>query len=485
VTAAPSAGGGPYLVGIDNGSQSTKVTVFDLDGGVVCQAQRPLRPTVTPRPGIVEHPGDDLWDSIGEACRAALQAFPGPLSALAGVGLCTIRFCRALLRGDGTLAAPVMSWMDERVSRPHAPEAEPPGVAWITTSSGYLGARMTGRFRDTAANYQGVWPISTDRWEWLADDEGFAACNMARDRLYELVMPGEVLGEVTPAAAAHTGLPAGLPVVATANDKAVEALGCGLSRPGELLVSLGTYIAGMTVGEKNRTGRAFWSNFASIPGRYLYESWGVRRGMWMVSWWRDVLGVQASGPAAALGISAERFLDDEAAATVPPGSDGLMVTLDWLAPTDAPFKKGSILGFDVRHGRLHVHRAILEGIALTIHRRAGEMGRELGESFDRLVLSGGGASSPLFVQIFADVFGTPVRLPVVADAVGLGAAMCAAVGLGLRAGFDEAIATMVRSGPEILPDRRATQLYARMQPVYDSIAERTDEIFKRSSAIFG
>lgn len=344
---------------------------------------------------------------------------------------------------------------------------------------------MTGRFRDTAANYQGVWPISTDRWEWLGDDEGFADFGMPRDKLFELVMPGDVLGELTPAAAAHTGLPVGLPVVATANDKAVEALGCGISAGDELLVSLGTYIASMTIGEQNRPGSSFWSNFASVPHRYLYESGGIRRGMWTVSWWRDLLGTQVSVPAATQGVAAERYLDEEAAEHVPPGCDGLMVTLDWLAPTAAPFKKGAILGFDVRHGRLHVHRAILEGIALTIHRRAGEMTGELGRDVRRLVVSGGGSGSRLFLQIFADVFGMPAERPRVSDAVGLGAAMCAAVGVGLLGSFDEAIGKMAAFEPAIPPDTAAHALYTRIRPIYDSITGRTDPIFEQSFRIFG
>lgn len=474
---------GRYLIGIDNGSQSTKVSVFDLRGNVVCQARQPLRPNDTPRPGLVEHPDDDLWESIGVASRAALAAFPGKPAELVGVGLCTIRFCRALLRADGSLASPVMSWMDDRVSRPYEDLVR--DVAWITTSSGYLGSRMTGKFLDTAANYQGMWPISTDRWEWLRDDEGFAACNMAREHLLELVMPGEILGEVTEAAAAHTGIPAGLPVVATANDKAVEALGCGLTSPDDLLVSLGTYIAGMTIGEDNRVGSSFWSNFASIPHRYLYESLGIRRGMWTVSWWRDVLGAEASLRAAREGVPVERWLDHQAAATVPPGADGLMVTLDWLAPTDVPFRKGSMLGFDGRHGRLHVQRAILEGIALSIRRCATAMGDELGRSFRRLVVSGGGAGSPLFVQIFADVFGLPALRTRVNDAVGLGAAMCAAVGLGVYSSFDEAIVEMVQAESAVPPEPANHELYARMQRVYDQITRHTDELFEQSFPIFG
>ena len=156
-----------YLVGIDNGSQSSKVTVFDEAGSVVASGRCPLRPYDTPAPGVVEHPGDDLWESIGAASRAAMAAFDAnglDRGSIAGVGLCTIRFCRALLRTDGSLASPVLSWMDSRVSRPY--EHTDDRVARVTTSSGYISHRLTGRFVDTSANHQGQWPIDADTWRW-------------------------------------------------------------------------------------------------------------------------------------------------------------------------------------------------------------------------------------------------------------------------------------------------------------------------------
>ncbi len=471
-----------YLVGIDNGSQSTKVFVFDERGNIHSQARQALLPTATPEPGTVEHPDDDLWESIGNAASDAIANFPGDVADIAGVGLCTIRYCRALLKADGTLASPVMSWMDARVSRPYV--HDDPNVHFVTTSSGYITHRMTGEFKDTAANYQGVWPISTDRWEWLRDDEGFADFGIGREMLFELVMPGDLLGHVTEDASRRTGIPAGLPVFATANDKAVEALGSALRSPETLLVSLGTYIASMTVGDVNRAGAEFWSNFASLPHRYLYESCGIRRGMWTVSWWRDLLGDAAAIPAARLGMSADQFLDSKAA-RVPPGSEGLTVILDWLAPTGQPFKKGAMLGFDARHGRYHVHRAILEGIALTIYRCAKAMERELGHSHRQLVVSGGGSNSDLFTQIFADVFGSDATRTKVNDAVGLGSAICAAVGLGLHPSWDAAIDQMVSAGASLSPDPPSHALYEKLSEIYDSIPAATDRIFEQSFRLFG
>ncbi len=470
------------VIAIDNGSQSTKVSIVDQDGVVVSEARQALRPNDTPRPGVVEHPDDDIWDSIGVASRAAMAQFRGDPADIVGVGLCTIRFCRAMLRDDGTLASPVLSWMDERVSWPYV--HVDPAVRYVTTSSGYVTHRLTGEFRDTAANYQGVWPISTDRWTWLEDDEGFADFGIERSMLVELVMPGALLGEVTPAAARHTGIPAGTAVYATANDKAVEALGSGLRAKDDLLVSLGTYIAAMTLGTSNRTGAAgFWTNFASTPRDYLYESLGIRRGMWTVSWWRDILGTEVLGAAAAAEMSPDQFLDG-GAATVHPGSDGLMVILDWLAPTEQPFRKGSILGLDARHGRFHVHRAILEGIAMTMARHARAMAHELERDFSRLILAGGGAQSLLFAQIFADVFALPVARSTVPSGAGLGAAMCAAVGSSIHPSWDEAVARMVHWRDPVAPIMSNHARYQQLSEVYDAVPQYTDAIYRSSFELF-
>jgi sugar (pentulose or hexulose) kinase len=472
-----------YLVGIDNGSQSSKVTIFDERGVVAAEGRVPLRPNHTPTPGVVEHPDDDLWDSIAAACRMAMAAFPGDPSDIVGVGLCTIRFCRAVLRSDGSLAQPVMSWMDARVGAPFIPEHDE--VAYVTTSSGYITHRLTGAFRDTAANYQGMWPIDTDVWRWSTKDAAFAAAGLERPQVFELVDPGDLLGEVTAEAAGATGLPAGLPVVATANDKAVEALGCGLVDPTTLLVSLGTYIAGMSVGERN-IGDAtdFWTNFGSEPGRYLYESGGIRRGMWTVSWFRDLLGSDFADAARAAGERAEERLNREAAA-VPAGSDGLLTVLDWLAPSDAAFRKGSILGFDGRQSRAHVYRSILEGIAMTMRDRGDAMAVELGAPYRRVVVSGGGSSSDLMMQIMADVFQAPTIRVVGDSAAGRGAAICAAVATGVHASFAEAVREMVVERDRFTPDPSNAAIYDALRPVHADVTTHTDEVYRRTAAIAG
>ncbi len=475
---------GPYLIGVDGGTQSSKVVVYDAAGSIVSQGRQPLRPMIRPRNGVAVHPDDDLWESIAAASRQALDGFGGDPREIAGVGLCTIRCCKAFLRSDGTLAEPVISWMDDRAYQPYLPDD--PTVAYATTSSGYLTHRLTGELRDSAANNIRLqWPIDTDTWHWSADPAPYEELGVSREMLVELQLPGEVSGHVTARAAEATGIPAGIPVVATANDKAVEAIGAGALGERTALVSLGTYIAAMVQGHENRaTPTHFWTNFACIPHEYLYESDGVRRGMWTLTWFLDLLGEETAERARSLGLSRERYLEREAEA-VPAGSDGLMTVLDWLAPTEAPFRKGTMLGFDARHTRAHVYRSILEAVALTMKHNVDAMCEELGGPLDGIVVSGGGAASPLLMRIFADVFGIPASRSVRGGGASLGSAVCAAVGTGIHPDFATAIEKMTADRESFAPDEANTDVYRRMnETVYQTIRGATDEILRRSDPIF-
>ncbi|WP_067197983.1 FGGY-family carbohydrate kinase [Microbacterium sp. XT11] len=462
---APAAG---FVVAIDNGSQSTKVLIVDAAGTVHASARVALRPYSSPAPGRWEHPGDDLWDSIVAATRAAVAGFGGDPREIRGIGLCTIRFCRAVLRADGTLAQPVMSWMDERL--PRAYERESDDAVYVTTSSGYIGHRLTGQRTDAAGNVQGTWPIDTERWAWSRDAEDYARTGMDPSMLFDLVAPGEALGMLTAEAAAVLGLPAGIPVIATSNDKAVEALGAGLRDPEDALLSLGTYVATMTPGDRPVPPHPdVWTNFSSRPGGYLYESAGVRRGMWTVSWFRDLVSGGAEG------VSEEGL--NRGAESVPAGAGGLVAALDWLAPADEPWRRGALVGFDGTQGRFHVYRAILEALAIESEAGDERARRALGRARRRLVVTGGGSGSALMRQILAAVYGVPVRTPRVHDAAGMGAAICAAVGTGLHPTWDAAVDAMVAVGTEVAPEPHLVSAYAEVRQTYARVIPRIRLLF--------
>ena len=473
-----------YFVGIDCGTQSAKVEIFDAHGASVAVGNRPLRAMRRPRHGVVQHPDDDTWDAIAEACKHAMANFPHDPSRIAAIGVCPIRCCKAFLAADGSLIEPVMSWMDDRAYEPYIPND--PALAFVTTLSGYITHRLTGQCKDTAANnIVGQWPIDPIRWDWDANDRALTEFGVRREQLFDLILPGDVVGPLTAQAAAATGLPPGVPVVATANDKAVEMLGAGPIGESTVLVSLGTYIAAMVPGSDYRANpQKFWTNFASIPERYVYESNGVRRGMWTLTWFLDLLGPEFASAAETLGVSRESLLEREAN-LVPAGSDGLMTVLDWLAPGDAPFRKGTMLGFDARHTRAHIYRSILEAIALTMKTNVDAMCAELGVTATNVVLSGGGAKSALFTQIFADVFGLPASRSTGAAGAGLGSAMCAAAAVGAHADLDAACAAMASNRETFAPNPASTARYdAMLQTVYPHIRSATDPLFKRAYPLF-
>jgi len=473
-----------YIIAIDGGSQSTKVAIFDTSGRVICSQTVKLRPLHLYGEGRAEHPDDDLWESLQQASREMFEKFSGNKNAIIGVGLGSIRCCRALIRADGNLAAPVQNWMDIRLSKPYQHEDE--AVRYVTTSTGYLAHRLTGETRDTRANYVGPWPINPQTLEWYEDGETFNSYTTPREMLFELVDPSSVLGHITPGASEATGIPAGIPVVATANDKAVEGLGAGLVNDGTVLVSLGTYITSMMVGnEYNPDSVYYWSNPGATRGEVLYESNGIRHGMATITWIKDLLGSDIVLEAEKHSLSPEAYLN-QLAAEVPVGCDGLYTVLHWLAEPTRPHERGMMIGFNGTHKGPHMFRSVLEGIAFTMKNHAQAMCDEREVELTHLVVSGGGSNGELFMQIFADVFGVPAHRNQVNESASMGAAICTALALGVYRNRQAAIEQMVRRKDTFQPVAENAELYRRINAtVYQHIVPHTDDLLKKSHALFG
>lgn len=472
-----------YIIGIDGGSQSTKVVMYDLGGNVICEGKGALQPMYTPDADTVEHPDDDLWRSLCLAGNDLMRQFNGNPDDIAGIGLGSIRCCRALLKADDTPTAQLISWQDARVTRPY--EHTHREVAWVTSFSGYLTHRLTGEFKDNIANYFGQWPVDYKSWSWSDDPAVINKFQIPREMLFEVQMPGTVLGNITPQAAQATGFPAGLPLVCTTSDKPVEALGAGLLDDDTAVISLGTYIALMMSGRGlPKDPLHYWPIMSSVPETLLYEGYGIRKGMWTVSWLRDMLGESLLKDAFANGVSPEDYLNRRAAA-VAPGCDGLMAVLDWLTNPWEPYKRGIFIGFNATMDYAWMYRAILESIALTLKNNYDRMCGEMNRHAKQLIITGGGSNSDLFMQIFADVFNLPVRRNTINSCASLGAAINTAVGLGLYTSYETAVGKMVHVKDVFRPVAQNAALYdALNQGVFRDLARYTDPILKRSYAIF-
>jgi sugar (pentulose or hexulose) kinase len=185
---------------------------------------------------------------------------------------------------------------------------------------------------------------------------------------------------------------------------------------------------------------------------------------------------------------AAETLFDELVAQVPPGSMGLTLQPYWSpgVKVPGPEAKGAVIGFGDVHTRAHLYRAILEGLAYALRE-----GKERTEQRSRvpvteLRVAGGGSQSDAAMQITADVFGLPAARPHLYEASGLGAAIDAAVGLGLHPDFATAVAEMTRPGERFEPDAERHALYdALYQRVYKQMYERLVPLYQAIREITG
>jgi sugar (pentulose or hexulose) kinase len=468
-----------YILGIDQGTQSTKVTIFDTLGHKIVSHTEQLREIELGENGKAIHPDDDLWTSLKVTCNKLFEKFEGNKDDIIGVGLLSIRCCRAVMKENGELFSPVQSWMDIRLSRPY--EVKDDEIRYVTTTTGYLTHRLTGETKDTRSNYVGPWPINPETLKWYEDEEKFTT---PKEMLFDLVDPSTVLGEVTEKAAELTGIPAGTPVVSTSNDKAVEGLGAGLLNDGTVLVSLGTYITSMMLGHHyDPEPQNYFTNPGATPGTWLYESSGIRRGMSTVTWIKELLGSDILEEAEKRDMSPENYLN-MLAEDIPVGSEGLYTILHWLPRPDKQYERGIMLGFNGKHKGPHMFRSILEGIAMTMKNNAQAMCDELDIDLNEIVVSGGGSKGDLFMQIFADVFGIPAHRNEINGAAGLGSAICAALALDVYDSREEAIENMVRHEDSFSPNKNNHEIYTEINnKVYQNIPEHNKELLKKSYSI--
>ena len=181
------------------------------------------------------------------------------------------------------------------------------------------------------------------------------------------------------------------------------------------------------------------------------------------------------------------MLFDELVQGVPSGSMGLMLQPYWSPglKVPGPEAKGAIIGFGDLHGRAHMYKAILEGVAFDLREGAERTEKRSGVKITEVRIAGGGSQSETAMQLTADIFGLPTARPHVYEASGLGAAIDAAVGLNLYPDFETAIWNMTRVGKVYMPNpanhkiynelyhRVYKKMYGRLKPLYDEIREIT------------
>jgi sugar (pentulose or hexulose) kinase len=514
------------LLALDNGTQNMRALLFDLHGELLAGARVPLEPCFSAQPGWAEqHPGY-FWASLCQACqllwrKADAAGLIDVQARLAGVALTTQRGTVVNVDRNGQPLRPAMIWLDQRRTFGLKPVGGLWGLAfalsgmretvaylqaeaeanWIRIYqpeiweqtykylflSGYLTHRLIGRFVDSSGCQVGYVPFDYKRLRWSApSDWKWQAVPMDPALLPELIPPAAPLGEITRAAAEATGIPAGLPLIAAAADKACEVIGAGCLEPHIGCLSYGT------TATINTTHRRYIEVIplippypAAVPDAYSLEI-QVYRGYWMVSWFKQEFGYLEQQRAAEKGLPAEALFD-ELINAVPPGSMGLILQPYWSPglKSPGPEAKGAVIGFGDVHTRGHLYRAILEGLAYAVREGKERTERRSKIPITEVRVAGGGSQSDTAMQITADVFGLPASRPRIYEASGLGAAIDAAVGLGLHRDFPTAVAAMTHIGRVFEPDpavhaiydglyeRVYKPLYARLKPLYEAIRDVT------------
>ena len=509
------------VLALDVGTQSVRALLVDGRGSIHAFARVPIEPYRSPSPGCAEQDPETYWQAIGEACARIWAQPEGRRDALAGVALTTQRGTVVVTDAEGRPLRDAMVWLDQcRASDPPRVggltglafralgvrdtvaafgadvelnwlvETEPDTVrriAHYAFLSGFLSHRLTGEWRDSVGCQVGYVPFDYKRQRWAArSDWKWRIAPYDAAWLPELVPVAGELGRISPAAAEATGIPAGLPLIAAAGDKACEALGSGALAPDVAAISLGTTATVSTHQRRYVEPVPLVPPYPSaVPGTYSLEV-QVYRGYWMVEWFKREFGAAEVARAERDGLAPEALFDELLAGT-PPGAMGLMLQPFWSPGIRIPGAeaKGAVVGWGDVHTRAHLYRAIVEGLAYALREGSERIARRAKTPLRELRVAGGGSQSPAAVQLTADVFGLPAGVPHTPEASGLGAAIDAMVGVGLQPSFETAVAEMTRLASVRDPDAatRATydelyhrvyrRLYARLKPMYEEIRRIT------------
>jgi xylulokinase len=468
------------LVGLDVGTTSVKALAISPDGDVLARAEEEYSLS-TPAPGWVEQDPDDWWRA-SEAALAAVGAESADGIGLSGQmhGLVAVDEAKRVVR-------PAILWNDQRTAaecveieeriglerlialtgnraltgftapkllwlRKHEPEAYG-RIRHVLLPKDYVRLRLTGEHAIDVADASGTLLFDVARRRW--SEEVLDALEIPSDWLPRALESPEISGQTRD----------GTPVAAGAGDQAAGALGVGIDRPGPISVVLGT--SGVV--------------FAALPAFHADPEARVHAFCHAVPGGWHAMGVMLSA------AGSLRWLMDAFAPATPydelvaeadqvgPGADGVLF-LPYLSgertPHADPNARAAFVGLALAHRRGALARAVLEGVAYGL-RDSLELLRELGVRPELGRASGGGARSPLWIEIVASVLGLPLELTAVEEGGAYGAALLGGVAAGVFADIHEAVATCVRARERLEPNdawRDAYEAgYARYRALYPAL----------------
>ena len=470
------------------------------DGRLLGSATSDHAPFSSPRTAWAEQDPGDWWRACQQSVRAALLESGLAADAVTCVGLSGQMHGAVLLDARGVVLRPSIIWCDQRTeaecrwlddtvgrdrllqltSNPALTNFTVTKLLWVRTHEpdvwscvrhvllpkDYIRFCLSGEYAIDVADASGTLMLDVARRSWSHDLLGAAAID---ERLLPALFESpDICARVSREAAALTGIPAGTPIVAGAGDQAAGAIGMGITRPGAVSATIGT--SGVVFAATDRPAtdpRGRLHTFChAVPGRWHVMGVTQAAGL-SLRWFRDQL---------AAGASYEQLTAE--AASVPPGADGVLwapYLMGERTPHCDPNARAALVGLAASHGRGHIVRALMEGVAFSL-RDTFSIFSELQVPVDSVRLGGGGSRSPLWRQIQADVYGCAVDTVLADEGAAYGAAILAAVGVGLWPTVDAACDALVRRAsstepqPEVVPlmnDQYAA--FTRIYPALRSI----------------
>lgn len=473
------------LLGIDIGTSSSKGVLVGADGTVLARAARP-HSSSRPRPGWFEHDAETgWWAGFAELVRELLADGRKPAGlAVSGIGPVLLpadadgRPLRpAILYGVDTRAGAEIAELTaelgeesivERCGSALSSQAVGPKWRWLyrhesdvaararqfLMASSYLVQRLTGEYvldHHSASQCDPMYDLRAGGWA-----EDWSALVAPGIDLPRLAWPTEVVGAVTAAAAAETGLPEGLPVTCGTIDAWAEATSAGVREPGDTMVMYGTTMFLVQAVGEARPVSGLWATRGVFPGSFSLAA-GMATSGAITDWLRELF----DGDFAELVASAGR---------VPAGSRGLLM-LPYFAgertPVPDPLARGLIAGLTTSHGRAELYRAALEGTAYGVRHNLSAMGAPA----RRLVAVGGGTQGRVWTGIVSDVTRTPQHLPTETVGACFGDAYLAAVAIGLEPDIEawNPVAEVIE--PDPVRADRYDEFYAHYRALYPATVE--------------
>jgi xylulokinase len=501
------------FLGIDVGTGGTRALVIDERGRVIASATEEHQPFASPHIGWAEQDPRDWWRACGVAVHKALAQGRLRGDQISCVGLSGQMHGAVLLDEQARVVRPALIWCDVRTEKQSRDLTAQIGAArliqltcnpaltnftltkclWVRENEpanwkrvrslmlpkDYVRFELTGERATDVADASGTLLLDVAHRRWSKEILGLV--EMDESLLPTLYESPEICGQISAAGAAATGLLSGTPVVAGAGDQAAGAIGMGVVSPGTVSATIGTsgVVLAATDAPALDPGGRLHTFCHAVPGRWMVMGVTQAAGL-SLRWFRDQFLAATSGSSGSGSDASSHSYDrlTAEAAQAPPGSDGLLwapYLMGERTPYLDPTARGMLVGLTASHTRAHIIRAILEGVAFSL-RDTFTIFREIEVPVKTIRLGGGGARSPLWRQIQADVYGQRVETVEAEEGAAYGAAILAGVGAKAWPSVDAACDAVVRVTGSITPtsaDSLAMEteyaVYRRIYPAMKSI----------------